>query len=227
MHLGTGHVSRTPLPAVTPHRGPGPPLGTSTPQQVRPGPCPGLFAQGGAVLRWHQPLPRPQRVCPRDTGCGHHLFPSSVCFFIIFPRFGAPEEFCSFLRRVFFGVRSARVPLRGALGPIPCFEAVLVNQKDQDVSARSHRGSQDPAVPILALLPGGGLQKSLSGEFRVQEGGSQPPEVGSRSRNPPTPPPSPVYCDVCLQKINTLKGSDPEQPQNEFFGVLGTNSCLF
>lgn len=173
---------------MTPHRGPGPPLGTSTPQQVWPGPCPELFAQGGAVLSWHQPLPRPQRVCPRDTGCGHHLFPrffphfpSSVCFFIIFPCFGAPEGFCSLLRRSFWGVRSARVPLRGALGPIPCFEVVLVNQKEQDASARSHRGSQDPAVPILTLLPRGGLQKSLSGEFRVQEGGSQPPKVGSRS----------------------------------------------
>lgn len=56
-----------------------------------------------------------------------------------------------------------------------------MNQKEQDVSARSHRGSQDLAMPILALLPRGGLQKSLSGEFRVQEGGSQPPKVGCRS----------------------------------------------
>uniref|UniRef100_A0A8B9CU29 MAX dimerization protein 1 n=1 Tax=Anser brachyrhynchus TaxID=132585 RepID=A0A8B9CU29_9AVES len=53
-HPGTGRIAETPLAAATPRRGPGPPAGTSTPRQVRPGPCPRLFAQGGAVLSWHR-----------------------------------------------------------------------------------------------------------------------------------------------------------------------------
>lgn len=77
-----------------------------------------------------------------------------------------------------------------------------MNQKEQDVSARSHRGSQDLAVPILALLPRGGLRKSLSGEFRVQEGVLSPPKWGAGAEIPQLPDLH-LYVMMCACKKST------------------------